>query len=205
MWKDQGFTLTRQQQEHDMRMIKAMGCNFVRLVHYPHDHRIVRLADEIGLLVSEEPGFWNMDFDKLPASEIDLGCSILEGVIRRDWNSPAVIIWLLGNECKFPVSYLKRGKELCGKLDPIHRLVSVAHTYGSFPEVKKTFDDAGLDFYDWHAYEYQDDKFVKLPEKFGPSKPLTLTEWGWEDAGNGDIFYELDFDGWELLESGDSS
>jgi hypothetical protein len=195
MWKDQGFTLTRQQQEHDMRMIKAMGCNFVRLVHYPHDHRIVRLAGEIGLLVSEEPGFWNMDFDRLPASEIDLGCQILEGVIRRDWNCPAVGFWLLGNECKFPVSYLKRGKALCDQLDPIHRLVSVAHTYGTYAEVKQTFDDGGLDFYDWHAYEYQDDKFVKLPEMFGPSKPLTLTEWGWEDAGHGDIFYELDFDG----------
>ncbi len=195
MWKDQGFTLTRQQQEQDMRMIKAMGCNFVRLVHYPHDHRIVRLADEIGLLVSEEPGFWNMDFDRLSASEIDLGLNIMEGAIRRDWNSPAVGFWLLGNECKFPVSYLKRGKALCDKLDPIHRLVSVAHTYGSYAEVKKTFDDGGLDFYDWHAYEYQDDKFIKLPEHFGPSKPLTLTEWGWEDAGHGDIFYELDFDG----------
>ncbi len=202
MWKDQGFTLTRQQQEQDMRMIKAMGANFVRLVHYPHDQRIVRLADEIGLLVSDEPGFWNMDFDKMPASEVDLGCNILEHVIRRDWNSPSVGFWLLGNECKFPVSYLKRGKAICDKLDPIHRLVSVAHQYGKPAEVKQAFDDAGLDFYDWHAYEFDSDvpwlrggKFRKLPEFFGPSKPLTLTEWGWEDAGHGDIFYELDFDG----------
>jgi beta-glucuronidase len=59
-WKDQGFTLSRRQQEQDMRMIKAMGCNFVRLVHYPHDRRIVELADELGLLISEEQvsGTW---------------------------------------------------------------------------------------------------------------------------------------------------
>ena len=30
-------------------MIKALGCNFVRLVHYPHDRRVVELADELGL------------------------------------------------------------------------------------------------------------------------------------------------------------
>ncbi len=30
-----------------------------------------------GLLVSEEPGFWNMDFDTLPASEVDLGLATL--------------------------------------------------------------------------------------------------------------------------------
>jgi beta-galactosidase/beta-glucuronidase len=62
MWKDQGFTLSRQQQDQDMRMIKALGCNFVRLVHYPHDRRILELADELGLLVSEEPGFLADEF-----------------------------------------------------------------------------------------------------------------------------------------------
>ena len=196
MWKDQGFTLTRQQQEQDMRMIKAMGANFVRLVHYPHDQRIIHLAGELGLMVSEEPGFWNMDFDKLTPGEIDLGCRILEGAIRRDWNSPAVIIWFLGNECAFPLAYVKRGKALCDKLDPIHRLVSVAQNYGKFPEVKQVFDQGGLDFYDWHAYDFQDDKFSTLPESFGPAKPTTLTEWGWEVASwdEGDVFYERNFD-----------
>ena len=195
MWQDQGFTLSASQQEQDMRMIKTMGANFVRLVHYPHDRGIVELAEELGLLVSEEPGFWNMDFAKMPSGEIDLGCRILEGAIRRDWNSPAVVIWFLGNECAFPLSYLKRGKAICDQLDPIHRLVSVADLYGKFPAVRDVYDQAGLDFYDWHAYEFKDDKFLKLPESFGPGKPLTLTEWGWEDAGDGDIFYELDFDG----------
>ena len=133
-WKDQGFTLSRKQQEKDMRMIKAMGCNFVRLVHYPHDRRIVELADEIGLFVSEEPGFYGgMDFEKMPSSEIDLGCQILEGEIRRDWNSPSVMIWLLGNQCVFPVSYLRRGKDICDQLDPIGRLVWSRIPSASFP------------------------------------------------------------------------
>ncbi len=200
-WKDQGFTLSRQQQVKDMRMIKAMGCNFVRLVHYPHDRRIVELADEIGLMISEEPGFYgNMDFTKLPAGQIDLGCHILERTIRRDWNSPSVIIWLLGNECPFPVSYLKRGKAICEKLDPIGRLISVAHIIGTAPAAKKAFDEAGLDFYDWHAYESERGKFAHLVETFGPEKPLTFTEWGWEvinwppDA----VIYERHFD--SLLE-----
>src|SRR5262249_11149278 len=55
MWKDQGFTLSREQMEQDMRMIKGLGCNFVRLVHYPHHRYVVELADELGLLVTEEP------------------------------------------------------------------------------------------------------------------------------------------------------
>ena len=198
MWAGQGFTLTPGQQEKDMRMIKALGCNFIRLVHYPHDRRIIDLAEELGLLVSEEPGYWGMDFNKFDRSFIDLGLRILETTIRRDWNSPAVMAWLLGNECEFTVSYLKEAKQLCNKLDPIYRPVSVAHINGDIPKAKKTFDEADLDFYDWHAYEFSEDKFLKFPQQFGPAKPLTFTEWGWEDGGHGDLFYERDFD--DLLE-----
>jgi hypothetical protein len=194
MWKDQGFTLSRAQQEQDMRMIKAMGCNFVRLAHYPHDRHIIELADEFGIFVSEEPGFWNMDFSKMPNDVLELGCSVLEGVIRRDWNSPAVAMWLLGNESDFTVSYLKRGKAICDQLDPIQRLVSAAHINGELPQAKRAFDECGLDFYDFHAY-YPDLKFAKIAESFGPGKPLTLTEWGWEDFGQGVLINERDFDG----------
>jgi hypothetical protein len=199
MWLDQGFTLTPQQQEKDMRMIKALGSNFIRLVHYPHDRRIIDLAQELGILVTEEPGIWQVDFDKAQRPFLDLAFHVLETTIRRDWNSPAVFGWLLGNESPFSASYLKEGKALCNKLDPIYRPVSVAHINGDIPHAKKLFDETGLDFYDWHAYEFSEDKFIKFPQQFGPDKPLTFTEWGWEEGGHGDWFYERDFD--SLLEA----
>jgi hypothetical protein len=198
MWAGQGFTLSPRQQEKDMQMIKAHGANFVRLVHYPHDRRIIDLAEELGLLVSEEPGFWQVDFTKVERPFIDLGLRVLETTIRRDWNSPAVMAWLLGNESVFTASYLNEGKQLCNTLDPIFRPVSVAHINGPIPKATKLFDEAGLDFYDYHAYEFSEDKFIKIPQEFGPAKPLTFTEWGWEDGGHGDLFHERDFD--DLLE-----
>lgn len=194
MWYEQGFTLTPAQQEKDMRMIKDFGCNFIRLVHYPHDRRIIDLAETLGILVSEEPGYWQVDFNKVERPFIDLGLHVLETTIRRDWNSPAVFAWLLGNESEFTLAYLKEAKALCNKLDPIFRPVSVAHINGDIPKAKKMFDESGLDFYDWHAYELSDDKFLKFPQEFGPAKPLTFTEWGWEDGGHGDLFWEHDFD-----------
>lgn len=194
LWKDQGFTMSQQQRAQDMVGIKKMGANFVRLQPFPHDRGIIELADELGLLVSEEPGYWWADFRKCSRSFIDLGLNILERNIRRDWNSPSVFCWLLGNESYFTADYLKEAKALCNRLDPIQRPVSIAHENAEPAEAKKLFDDAGLDFYDWHAYGYSKDKFEKLPEIFGTSKPLTFTEWGWEDIGNGDLFYERFFD-----------
>jgi len=52
MWKNQGFTLTRAQMEQDLRGIKAMGADFIRLLHYPHYRYIIDLVAELCLLVS---------------------------------------------------------------------------------------------------------------------------------------------------------
>ena len=40
---------------------KEMGCNFVRLAHYPHHERAVELADEAGLLVWAEIPVTDLD------------------------------------------------------------------------------------------------------------------------------------------------
>lgn len=180
MWKGQGFTLTRAQMEQDMRMIKELGCNFVRLVHYPHHRRIIELADEWGLLVSEEPGYWGMDFTTMSRSMIELGYNIMERTIQRDWNSPSVFAWLLGNECKLTVDFLREGKKRCRRLDPLGRPVSFAGgTAGASGEqTKAVYEQAGMDFFDAHIYTFDINQFRKTAEYYGMSKPFTVTEWG---------------------------
>jgi len=40
---------------------KELGCNFVRLAHYPHNESMVRQADKLGLMVwSEIPVYWTI-------------------------------------------------------------------------------------------------------------------------------------------------
>ena len=51
--------------EGDMRMMlnwaKELGCNFVRLAHYTHNETMLRLADEMGLMVwAEVPVYWTI-------------------------------------------------------------------------------------------------------------------------------------------------
>jgi hypothetical protein len=186
MWKDQGFTLTRPQMEQDMRAIKALGANFIRLVHYPHDRYIVELADQLGLLVSEEPGFWGMDFRTMPWSRAELGLHILEKTIRRDWNSPAVAAWLLGNESEFIVDYLSKGKAMCLALDPIARPISIANIMS--PEHARTVcEQSGMDFFDQHPYTFDVASFDKIAAAYGPGKPLLFTEWGGREIGQSAI------------------
>lgn len=176
MWGDtQGFTLTVEQIEQDLRLIKQMGANFVRLVHYPHSRATIEVADRIGLMVSEEPGLWwsDMGNEKLT----DMALEIMRRTILRDRNSPSVIAWLFFNECvlKNAKAYLKKGHDLCKNLDPT-RLVSGANCMES-SEAKEVFDDCGFDFYTQHPYVYDPDVLIKAMEIF-KGKPLVFTEWG---------------------------
>jgi len=192
LWKDQGFTLSRQQLAQDMQGIKGMGANCVRLHLFPQDRYVVELADRLGLLVWEEPGYWQVDFTKIRRSMIDLGLGILERTIRRDWNSPSVMAWILGNESNLAVEYLQEGKALCNKLDP-GRLVSFANNMA--PEkAKPIFDEAGLDFYCAHPYTFNTDDFNRVSEAYGSGKPLVFSEWGGRAIGQSPLLMHQQVD-----------
>lgn len=71
--------------------------NYVRLSHYPHNETMLRVADEIGLLVwSEIPVYWSIDWDT-PAV-LDKARRMQAETIYRDRNRAALILWSIGNE-----------------------------------------------------------------------------------------------------------
>lgn len=91
--------------EGDMRMIlqwaKEMNANYVRLAHYPHSEEMVRLADEMGLMVwAEVPVYWTISWTN-PATFANANAQLTD-LIVRDKNRSSVIIWSVGNET--PVS-----------------------------------------------------------------------------------------------------
>jgi hypothetical protein len=134
-----------------------------------------------------------MDFKTMPRTMIELGYRIMERIIPRDWNSPSVFAWLLGNECALTVDYLREGKERCRKLDPLGRLVSFANSM-SAKDAKPIFEQAGMDFFDSHPYPSNPREYAETAEIYGDSRPLTFTEWGWETAQGEAIFPEIHTD-----------
>ena len=77
--------------------IKDLGCNYARFAHYPHDERMTRLADRMGILVwSEIPTYWAVEFDN-PAV-LAKAQQQLHEMIRRDRNKASIILWSMANE-----------------------------------------------------------------------------------------------------------
>jgi len=76
---------------------KELGCNFVRLAHYPHNEDMIRMADQIGLMVWEEvPVYWTIDWQS--AETLENAENQLNEMMTRDRNRAAVIIYSVANE-----------------------------------------------------------------------------------------------------------
>lgn len=76
---------------------KELGCNMVRLAHYPHNEYMIRLAEKMGIMVWDEiPVYQQIEFSAPGvAGKMDL---MMREMVSRDKNRCGVIIWSLSNE-----------------------------------------------------------------------------------------------------------
>ncbi len=76
---------------------RDLGCNFVRLAHYPHNEHMLRAADRLGLFVwGEIPVYWNIAFES--PRTLARAKRQLSEMIARDRNRAAILFWSIGNE-----------------------------------------------------------------------------------------------------------
>lgn len=106
---------------------KGLGVNMVRLAHYPQNEYIVRLAEQMGLMLWEEIPVWQgIDFEdgstRLKAQRM------YTEMLLRDRNRCALTFWGVANETVPSESrnaFLKSLVELCHKMDTT-RLITAA-------------------------------------------------------------------------------
>lgn len=93
----QGRAHTAEQAHTLLSWAKEMGCNYVRLAHYPHNELAVREAEKMGIMVwSEIPVYWTIDWTN--EDTYNNAQRQLHDMICRDKNRAAIIIWSIANE-----------------------------------------------------------------------------------------------------------
>lgn len=93
----QGRTANVEQAHTLLSWAKEMGCNYVRLAHYPHSELEVREAEKMGIMVwSEIPVYWTIAWEN--QATYDNAQRQLHDMIYRDKNRANVIIWSIANE-----------------------------------------------------------------------------------------------------------
>ena len=91
-WPETGRCLSEEHHLTDIRLIKEMNMNAVRMSHYIPDKRFLELCDSLGLFVVNEVTGWQDPYDTI------VGPKLIKEAILKDENHPCVVIWNHGNE-----------------------------------------------------------------------------------------------------------
>lgn len=183
-----GRVRTKDQARQLLEWAKELGCNYVRLAHYPHNEHIIRLADQMGILVWEEiPVYWTIQWEN--EATLQNAKNQLREVIQRDKNRASVIIWSMANET--PVSearnrFLNELASLTRELDDT-RLISAAleqSNYMDNPNIR-TIEDPFAEVVDILSFNQYIGWYDGLPSKareisweIEQIKPVMISEFG---------------------------
>ncbi len=94
-WPESGRALSKAIDLLDIKQIKEMNMNAVRMSHYPPDQSFLDICDSLGLFVLDEVTGWQAKYDT------GIGHKIVKEMVIRDVNHPSIILWDNGNEGGF--------------------------------------------------------------------------------------------------------
>ena len=164
---------------------KELGCNFVRLAHYPHHEEMVREAERMGILVwSEIPVYWTIAWTN--SKTFANAKQQLTDMIARDHNRANVIIWSIANETPHSAErddFLGRLAKYARTLDNT-RLISMAmEVTGASNYVNRLNDNMNqyVDVVSFNQYIgwYRDvNDAPKMKWEIPYNKPVIVSEFG---------------------------
>lgn len=167
---------------------KELGCNFVRLAHYPHNEQMIRQAEKMGIMVwSEIPVYWTIQWSN-PETYRNAENQLTD-MITRDKNRANIIIWSVANEApQSPERYdfLSRLAAKARSMDNV-RFVSAALEKEEIKPGLMTVNDSLGKLFDIISFNEYVGWYDGLPEKcdrvewkFSENKPVLISEFGGE-------------------------
>lgn len=177
-----GAAMTEEMMAKELKMMKEMGVNFIRLGHYQQSEIILNLCDELGILVWEE----------IPWCRGGVGGNayrqqakdMLRNMITQHYNHPAVIIWGLGNENDWPGDFSEFDRAEIRRL--MSELNDISHAMDGERKTairRCEFCSDIVDVYSpsiwagWYSGNYTDYK-SKSEEEMNKVKHFLHVEWG---------------------------
>jgi beta-galactosidase len=182
----------------DMKLLKAMGANYLRVSHYPQDPVVMEMCDKLGIICSVEIPIVNTITESEAFTDNCL--RMAREMVYQDYNRPSVMIWAYMNEVllRLPFKedsvrnnlYLKSVGQLASKIEnqirqddiarytmiPCHGNLEayIAAGLGDIPRI------IGFNLYQgWYGGSFGGcDKFLDIAKEKIPQKPFIISEYG---------------------------
>ena len=190
-----GVALDDEAHRRDVRLMKELGCNFVRISHFPQDDALLEMCDRLGLLVWEEIPIINIVPDT-PGYADNCEHNLRE-MIRQHYNHPSVIAWGYMNEIlltapqvnspEWPacrertVALAQRLEAALKEEDPYRVSVMAFNMTNLYNEIDLDLEDVvGWNLYHgWYVDELKDfDAWCEDQHRRYPEHPMIISEWG---------------------------
>lgn len=196
--KPTGVALTDEMHRRDMKLIKEMGANFIRISHYPQDEAILEMCDKLGLLAWEEIPIIDIVPDTPDYAE---NCEQnLREMIRQHYNHPSIIIWGYMNEILLVTQrrykteaeqkpILERTLALAERLEKVLKEEDATRVSAMAFHGSDSYNTVGLskitDIVGWNLYQgwYGGDlggfeRFLAEQHRNYPAHPMLVSEYG---------------------------
>lgn len=186
-----GVALDDEAHRRDIFLMKELGCNFIRISHFPQDDAILEMCDELGLLAWEEIPITN-------TPGYDDNCEYnLREMIRQHYNHSSVITWGYMNEilltapsigkpewlaCKErTVNLAQRLEAVLKEEDPGRASVMAFNMTNLYNEIGLNLVDVvGWNLYHgWYVDKLKDfNAWCEDQHRRYPDQPMIISEWG---------------------------
>ena len=193
-----GVALTDEMHRRDMKLMKEMGANFIRVSHYPQDDALLEMCDKLGMLAWEEIPIIDI-VPETPGYGDNCERNLRE-MIRQHYNHPSIIAWgymneiLLVTQRKYKTEAelkpaIERASSLAKRLEKVLKeedstRVSTMAFHGS-----NSYNETGIsnitDIVGWNLYQgwYGGDvtgfeKYLAQQHRDYPTHPMIVSEYG---------------------------
>jgi beta-galactosidase len=84
--------------DNTFAIIQELGCNFLRLAHYPHPKEVYDRCDALGIIVETEVPCVNKLQSTMPEDYYIHLTGQYTDMVNQHYNHPCILFWGLSNE-----------------------------------------------------------------------------------------------------------
>lgn len=179
-----GNALTQEMHAEDMKIIKEIGANTIRLAHYQHAQEFYDLCDETGMIVWAEIPYITMHMKHGRQNTL----TQMKELIVQNYNHPSIVCWGLSNEitAASPVNEEllenhRQLNDLCHKLDSTRKttMANVFMLETDSPMLEIPDINSYNLYFGWYLGELdQNDSFFDEYHTTYPNRCIGFSEYG---------------------------
>ena len=184
--------LTDSDYDQEFAIIRELGCNFIRLAHYPHPKEVYDRCDRLGIVVQTEVPCVNKLQSTMPDDYYTHLTTQYTDMVQQHFNHPCILFWGLSNETvtddkAFGKEKIEGYYALIKGLDS-ERMVGYVMSH-SYDNPSAAYNDPDVDWFGcnlyvgWYIDKNSNNPSSRLNTRIANTttrrdKPLALSEYG---------------------------